>query len=435
MHLNKRICYWLIACLFFIPSFVSASNSVKSMVVFGDSISDIGNTTHLLKVLRNEESPSFIVTPFKIFVVNKMIDFANDYYVPQMVLDAGILVVTDFFDNDLAPYLVNLIAKVRLVPILPGKPYWKSRFSNGRVWNEYLAEMLLAKKYNKDTYLNKAFGGSWAATYDYQLTVWNLIRHPIGTLKTLVVGKLIPPSLGLIVQAYLIEHQKLNSDTVYFIYSGGNDYLTFLQFEDNYNIPVMNNYVENVIDSVGSALSKLIGAGARRFVVFGVPRIGDSPKYVHTTDRETLNITSDWHNERLEARIEEWKKQYPDADFLYINTEKYMAKARANPSQYGFSNITDACIDIKFQMFNAYIDSPFTRNYVLLYAQMLHYKDKSFAQDEVNYHLCDSPESYFFWDEIHPSTRAHKLLAFEVCSAMQAHGYDVACKAFDFNQG
>ena len=39
------------------------------------------------------------------------------------------------------------------------------------------------QKSDEDVYTNKAFGGSWAATYDYQLNRWNLIRHPIGTIK------------------------------------------------------------------------------------------------------------------------------------------------------------------------------------------------------------------------------------------------------------
>lgn len=128
----------------------------------------------------------------------------------------------------MAPYLANLVGKVKQVPVLPGKPYWKNRFSNGRVWIEYLAEMLSIQKSDEEVYLNKAFGGSWSATYDYQLTVWNLIRHPLGTIKNLIVGKLIPPSLGLIVQAYLLEHEQLSDETLYFIYSGSNDYINVL---------------------------------------------------------------------------------------------------------------------------------------------------------------------------------------------------------------
>lgn len=428
MFKHNRMCRWLFLVLFALPLISNASMPVKSIVVFGDSLSDIGNTTHLLKSLRQEENPAYIVAPFKIFVINKMIEFADEYYVPQIVLDAGIAAVTDFFDHDLAPYIVNLIAQVKLVPILPGKPYWNSRFSNGRVWNEYLAQMLSIQKSDEDVYLNKAFGGSWAATYDNQLTVWNLIRHPLGIIKTLIVGKLVPPSLGLTVQAYLLEHQKLNDKTIYFVYSGGNDYINALQYEDKYNSTVMNGYIDNVVDGVSSAVLKLAQAGARHFVVLGVPHVGDTPKFVKTTDREILNMAVDQHNERLTARVEEWKQLYPDADFLFINTQEYLEKAVNDPDTYGFSNVTDACIDVKFPMFHALVNSPFANNYVLKYSQVLQYKDKSFAPDETNYHICDVPENYLFWDEIHPSTRAHNFLAYEVCNEMKNHGYDVTCK-------
>lgn len=426
---HNRMCRWLFIVLFSITSLSFASIPVKSIVVFGDSLSDVGNTTHLLKSLRREESPAYIVAPFKVFVINKMIDFANDYYVPQMVLDAGISVVTDFFDNDLAPYMVNLIAQVRLVPILPGKPYWKSRFSNGRVWNEYLAEMLSIQKSDEDVYLNRAFGGSWAATYDTQLTVWNLIRHPLTMIKILIVGKLIPPSLGLTVQAYLLEHQQLNDQSVYFIYSGGNDYINALAFEDKYNPSIMSNYIDNVLDGLGSSVLKLAYTGARRFVILGIPHVGDTPKFINTNDREVLNAASDQHNERLALRVAEWQTLYPDADFLFIDTQQYLVKAVSDPQHFGFTNVTDACIDVKFPMLNAFVHSPFAHNFVLNYAHVLQYRDERFGADENNYHMCDAPEEYLFWDEIHPSTRAHQFLAFEICSAMKEHGYEVNCRS------
>lgn len=426
MRYHNRMLRWLFLVLFFIPFLSFAAIPVKSMVIFGDSLSDVGNTTHLLKTLRQEESPAFIVAPFKNFVINKMIDFANDYYVPQMVLDAGIVVVTDFFDNDLAPYLVNLIARVKLVPILPGQPYWQSRFSNGRVWNEYLVEMLPAQKYHED-YLNRAFAGSWAATYDSQLTVWNLIRHPLGIIKTLVVGKLIPPSLGLTVQAYLLEFPNLNEDTVYFVYSGGNDYLNALQFDDKYDSEVMSAYVDNVLEGISASVLNLQNSGARKFVVLGVPFVGDSPKFVKSTDREVLNLASEEHNRRLEARVEEWKQLYPESDFLFVNTQEYLVKAITDPAKYGFTNVTEACIDVKLPMYHAFANSPFANNYVLRYAQVLQYRDKSFGPGEKNYHVCELPENYLFWDEVHPSTRAHKFLANEICKAMEAHGYEMNC--------
>lgn len=429
---RNRMWLWLSIFLMSITLVSHSSIPLKSMVIFGDSLSDTGNTTHLLKSLRQEESPAFLVAPFKIFVINKMIEFANDYYVPQMVLDSGISMVTEFFDHDLAPYIANLVGKIRLVPILPGKPYWKSRFSNGLVWNEYLAQMWSIQKSDDDVYINKAFGGSWAATYDDQLTVWNLIRHPLGTIKTLIVGKLIPPSLGITVQAYLFEHGQLNDESVYFIFSGTNDYLSVLMFEDKYNALVMSKYIDNVLDGLTSSVFKLANAGAKRFVIMGIPHVGNMPKHVKTADRELLNAAAVQHNERLKVRIEGWKTLYPKADFLFVDTEHYLSSALASPAKYGFTNTADSCIDVQFPMYGALAHSPFASNFVLQYAQMLQYKDKQFAPGDKNYHVCDAPENYLYWDDVHISTRAHGYLAFEVCSAMKDHGYTVNCQLPEF---
>ena len=425
---NKICCGLLSAFLLAFPIVNFSSTPVKSVVIFGDSLSDIGNTTHLLKSLRRDEDPAFLVAPFKHFVINKMNDFANEYYVPEMVLDAGLALVSDFFDHEVAFYMTDLISRVKLVPIIPEKPYWKYRFSNGRVWNEYLAEMLNISMDDEKAYTNKAFGGSWTATYDYQLTVWNLIRHPIASIKNLIVGKLIPPSLGLTTQAYLLEHQIVSSESVYFLFSGGNDYLNVLQFEANYDQLVMSKYIDNVLDSLAATVFKLDHAGAQHFVIMGLPYLGETPRYINTVNREVLNAATEQHNARLQQRIADWKDIYPQTDFLYIDMQAYLQKAIAAPEKFGFTNTRDACIDITFPMFNSFAKSPFANNYVLQYAQVLQYHDARLATGEKNYHVCSTPDSYLFWDEVHPSKRAHKYLAYEICNAMQEHGYDVSCK-------
>jgi phospholipase/lecithinase/hemolysin len=398
------------------------------MVVFGDSLSDVGNTTHLLKSLRHEEDPAFLVTPFKHFIINKMNDFANEYYVPELVLETGLSLVNEFFDHEVAYYMTAIIAQLRLVPIFPEKPYWNYRFSNGRVWNEYLADMLAIQQDDAGAYTNKAFGGSWAATYDYQLTVWNLIRHPVASIKNLIVGKLIPPSLGIATQAYLLEHRKVNPKSAYFIFAGANDYLNVLRFERNYEPLVMSQYVDSVLDGLAAAVLKLEHAGAQQFVIMGLPHLGETPKYINTTDREVLNAAIDQHNERLQQRIEEWKIQYPEDDFLFIDMQGYLDKVVASPDSFGFTNTSDVCVDVTFPVFSAFAQSPFADNYVLQYAQVLQYRDKRLAAGEHNFHVCKTADRYLFWDEVHPSTRAHRYLAYEICKSMQEHGYAMNCK-------
>lgn len=428
MMLRRLISQFVFACIIFSAQATQAAIPVQTMVIFGDSLSDVGNTTHLMKALRQEESPAYLVRPLKAFVINRMIDFANDYYVPQFILDSGIATVTEFFDQQLAPMLADLVGKVRQVPVLPGKPYWNARFSNGRVWNEYLAPMLDVDKEDEDHYINKAFGGSWTATYDYQLTTWNLIRHPLLSLKALIVGKLIPPSLGLIVQAYILERNQLDDEAVYFIYSGSNDYVNLLRFEDNYNPAIMNDYVNNVVNGTQAALNKLYQRGARRLVILGVPPVGDAPKFVNTPDRAVLNNATERHNQVLQQMLTVWEVNHPQSDVLYIDLQPMFKKFSVHPEQYGFSELKNPCIDVKLPMFaDIGRQSPFVDNFVLQYAQVLQYQDQHFLPGERNYHVCDDPNSHLFWDEIHPSTRAHKILAQEVCKQMAAHGYQATC--------
>lgn len=420
---------WLPFLLLCAPLLSFASTPFQSMVIFGDSLSDKGNTTHLLKSLRQEENPAFIVAPFKTFVINKMTDYANDYYVPQVVLDTGIGLVTYFFDQELAPLLTTVIAKVKLVPVLPGKPYWHARFSNGPVWNEYLAQMQSIPTDDEARFANKAFGGSWAATYDRQLTVWNLIRHPIALVKSLVVGKLIPPSLGLTVEAYLLEHPSLNDESVYFVFAGMSDYINVLQFEDNYNPAIMQRYVNNVVSNLGKSVQKLARAGAKHVVIMGIPQLGDTPKFTNTSDKEVLNSASNQHNLRIQSQLDVWKKRFPEVDFVFVNTQDHLEKIAQNAEQNGFTYIKEACIDVKYPMFDALRQSAFANNYVLQYAHTLNYKDEQLTSGASNYYMCSAPEQHMYWDEIHLSTRTHAYLAFEVCKSLAEKGYAMHCKS------
>lgn len=421
-----RVC--LAGMLFLGSTALAASTPVKSMIVFGDSLSDTGNTSHLLKSLRQEESPSYLVRPLKVFVINKMEEFADAYYVPQIVLDTGIGKVTEFFDVELAPMLASIIGKIKKAPVVPGEPYWQDHFSNGQVWNEYLAPMLNINNEETKHFSNEAFGGSWTVTYDYQLTVWNLIRHPIMTLKSLIVGKLIPPSLGLTVQAHLLATQHFDKDAVYFVFSGGNDYLNMLAFGDNYDTAVMSVYIDNVLDSMSSAVQKLTKAGAQHVVIFGLPDVGLTPHFLYTQDQSVLSSAVMEHNKRLKTRVETLSKDLPLVDFLFVDVQPMLQKILNHPSDYGFTNTTQACIDVKLPMYRGLGNSPFAHNLVLQYASVLQYRDSQFAPGETNYQMCDQPDNYLFWDEIHPSTKTHRVLAYEICLVMQAHGYQATCQ-------
>lgn len=429
MATSTRMCFWILIMLLFNPSLLQAQTmTVQSMVVFGDSLSDIGNTSHLLKSLRQEESAGYLVAPLRLFVINKMEEFADAYHVPQTILNGGIEIVSHFFNTELGPFLASIVSVIRRVPVIPAAPYWQARFSNGRVWNEYLAPMLGIDREDNQFYTNQAFGGSFAVTYDYQLTTWNLIRHPINTLKSLIAGKLIPPSLGLTIQAYLMtNNNKVNESTAFFIFTGGNDYLNVLSFEDNYNPSIMSRYIDNVLNAVEGSVNKLVRAGAKHMVIAGLPNIGLMPRFVNTTDSNVLADAVKQHNERLQIRMKTWQDNFPDVRFVYFDGQNFLQKMIENSAQYGFHVLKEPCTDVKIPSLNVLLNNPFSNNYVLQYAQLLQYRDPAFQPGETNYNVCNTPESYLFWDEVHPTTKAHRYLAIEICERMKEQGYQTNC--------
>lgn len=410
----------------------SEQTPVNSIVVFGDSLSDNGNTTQLLKSLRQIDDPAFLVAPLKNFVFRKMEDFANDYYIPTSILMSGKKLAQEFFDIELAPFLASVVGVIRTVPIVPEDPYWHNHFSNGMVWNENFAKQLGINLKDPEQYYNNAYGGSWGATYDHQLTTWNLIRHPVLSIKNLISGKLIPPSLGLEVMAYLLNFGQADSSKTYFIFAGSNDYLNMLNFEDNYNPANMSDYVDYIVNDIAYSTERLVQSGATKVIVFGVPDIGITPRYKKTMDAEILTKACAWHNERLQQKLDAFKAKYPEVKFTFVNTQQVFEGLFKQAKKHGVTNTDDACIDVPLPGYAFTTLSPahkaFGHNYVLEYSQYLKKPDGR-GGFTANFSQCSQPEKYAFWDQVHPTKVVHSALAVEVCNIMKAEGYKLKCKS------
>lgn len=426
--MSKKIILAIMLCVF--PwSMWAAQNeqkAIKSVVIFGDSLSDNGNITHLLKSLNMEEDPAYLVSPLKNYVYRRMDEFAASYYVPASVLMAGKKLVQEFFDIELAPILASMIGVIKKVPSFPEAPYWEHHFADGYVWNEQLALSIGLNLKDEEQYYNNAFGGSWAATYDHQLTTWNLIRHPIWSLENLVEGKLIPPSLGLEISGYLMKFGVASPDKVYFLFGGGNDYLNMLNFEDNYNPAYMNDYVDYIVEGVTYSTERLVNAGAKQVVVLGIPDIGSTPRFNQTSDSEILRTASTLHNKRLAIAVEKLKREYPDVKFSFVDIQKILAGLLVKAKEYGITNTVDACIDVPLPGYAFTPLSPyhkvFRNNFVLEYMQYQRVSDGK-GGFRANFHECADPKHYAFWDVVHPTAKVHEVLAEEIGKVLSSDGY------------
>ncbi len=119
----------------------------------------------------------------------------------------------------------------------PNPPYFQGRYSNGRVWVEYLADRLNLSS-NKTNYF--ACGGATTG-------------NDGGSLGDNPYLKGLIPSLLAQVQSFTTTNKQVNQDGLYVVWAGANDYL---QGINNVAVPIGN---------VTNAIQSLINVGAKKF--------------------------------------------------------------------------------------------------------------------------------------------------------------------------
>ena len=127
--------------------------------------------------------------------------------------------------------------------------------------------------------------------------------------------------------------------------------------------------VSNLITSIDT----LADAGARNFLVVNSPDLGSTPAFRGTGNQQLMTLLSGEYNTALENQLNTLASAKPQLDIELFQLDDALNSLIADPSDYGLSNVTDAC---------------FTGSAV-----------------------CSDPSSYLFWDNLHPTTRTHEILA------------------------
>ena len=222
-------------------------------------------------------------------------------------------------------------------PVPDPELYYQGRFSNGRVWVEYLSD---PKRLN--TLLDdRAFGGA-------------------------MTNSSIPPGLIAQVIGYITaENNSLSQETLFIIWIGGND---CLYGDRDYQASVINTK---------KAMDRLAEAGARHMLVLNLPDLGTIPKELGQPGAIEKTEFSVNFNAELANTLDEFSVKYPEISFYEVDIYSFFRKIQNDPAAYGFTNITDP--------------SP-------------------------NFDLPNNFDGagYLFWDDIHPTTRMHALIADQV---------------------
>ena len=225
-------------------------------------------------------------------------------------------------------------------------PYFQGRYSNGRVWVEYLADRLGLPA---SRITNFACGGAISSGY---------------------VNGLVPGLLNQI-QSFTQSDVQIDSNALYVLWAGANDYL---QGANDATTPV-----KNIIDAIGS----LSGAGAKRILVANLPDLGQLPATRNSANSASLSTLTQAHNQGLRRSLKVLKQQQPALEIAVLDTNVLYREAITYPAKFEFTNVTKACVS--------------------------------------GSRACGRPEQFLFWDDIHPTTAAHRILAEQAFVAIEEH--------------
>ena len=234
-------------------------------------------------------------------------------------------------------------------PGLPAAPYANGRFSNGSVAVEDLAAKLGATLYDY------AWGGATTGASNP-----DLVSYGFG--NTGVLSQ---------VNTYLAGNTAADPNGLYFIWAGGNDLLnaalssTPATIEANLTLAI-HDAVINLVTEV----SELHAIGAEHFLIPNLTDLGTTPQIL------TLNLSDPGIKSIATTASQAFDLALAAALPAYVtqfDTYSEQALLQANAAAYGLSNLTAACFD--------------------------------------GTSVCSNPDSYLYWDDLHPTKIAHQILA------------------------
>jgi thermolabile hemolysin len=244
---------------------------------------------------------------------------------------------------------------------LPNSGSWfLGRFSNGKNWVEYLADNLQLPLYNW------AVGGAGVSTQD-----------------------LVIPGVIQQVQSYTEYMQKAQNyqpqNTLFTMLIGGNDLVNY------------NSTVDQVISGETQALQSLIQAGARNILLLKLPDVSKAPVFGIKTTGATVAAQVIDLNTRLAALVGSLQAQYGSSLHIQLfDSYALFNDLLSNPGKYQVSNTTQSCLNINTDSSTNYLSTQTARS------------------------QCSNPDSFVFWDTLHPTTHTHKLLADAVTAFYRA---------------
>jgi phospholipase/lecithinase/hemolysin len=281
----------------------------------------------------------------------------------------------------------------------PPKPFYKNgRFSNGSVWVDYVAKDLGIKQ---KTFVRTALSGNGSIPKDG-------INFAFGGATTGSDNLGGESFLGLSEQigayASLLGDRSADSDALYTIWAGANDYAKLLSSSPS--AQGISSQISETVDNLTASITTLATKGARNIVVFNLPSIGDTPlgRSFPGMSSQELNTLTTIHNEVLAGAVDNLNDSSSFRDtntkVVLIDVNSVFKVVTENPQAFGFGNITDNCTGIDFFNINSIGNFSGWKNCKRI--------------------LKKDPKAFLFYDDRHPTKNAHELIADSVLDVLES---------------
>jgi outer membrane lipase/esterase len=235
----------------------------------------------------------------------------------------------------------------------PTAPYFQGRFSNGPVFTELLG-------FN----VGRSAAGA---------SVTGSINYAYGGART--DSSAFPPGMRNQLLAYTGGGGTFRSTDLVSILGGANNIFQGLPAAGASANPT--GAITPVVNAAAADMTFLVNsiaaAGAGTILVGNIPSLGNAPQFRGTVAAPLAEFAGTSFNSALLSGLMTTAAARPGTNIILFDIFKVGAALTANPSAFGLTNVTDAC-------FNGVT-------------------------------VCATPNTYLFWDGVHPTAAGHQLIA------------------------
>lgn len=247
----------------------------------------------------------------------------------------------------------------------PGIWSYNGRYSDGRVWEEYIQQFFDLPK------LTPSLGGGTNYAYG-GATVNNAYIHAHSTSLDADV-----PSVSDQIAQYINDQEVLCEDRLHIVFAGYNDYWWYAYrnytTSDGQDFNLTNVYT-NVATDIVRQMWTLYDNGARIFLIGNVPNMSSWAEVSLQTQEvlDTYDVLVNGHNTLLSSLLSDFELEINDAIVYHFNAFDAFDSINLHKDFFGIQNVEEPC----------------------------HPNESD---------TCADIFSYKFWDYYHPTTHAHHI--------------------------